>query len=159
MKLYREDQKYHDILALGMIAILSGLLMVTVITQSVGLWKAVIGGLAVAAIFFVVRSLRLKIRISPKKMSVRIAPLPWMTVKMPKDEVTGVEFISSVDAEIANGWAVHYGGHLRMFNFGDRKGMIIRRADGRDVVVLSRKLYEEKEEILNELKLHGWNLA
>ena len=159
MKLYREDQKYHDILALGMIGVLSGLLMVTVISQSVALWKALVGALAIVAIFLVVLSLRLKIRISAKKLSVRIAPLPWMAVKVQKNEVTGVEFISSVDAEIANGWAVHYGGHLRLFNFGDKKGMVIRRTDGRDVVILSSKLYDEQENILNELKSHGWNLA
>lgn len=156
MKLYREDQKYHDGIAIAMIVALSLLFISTLLTQAHGLWKIALGVVTVGAIVLLVTRLRLKIRIGKKKMSIRISPIPWSRVRLSKDEVTGIEFVKSAKAEIANGWAVHYGGKLRFFNFGDNKGMLIHRNDGGGIVVLSSKLYENRDKVVEELKSNGW---
>jgi hypothetical protein len=92
-------------------------------------------------------------------MSVRIAPIPWSRIKVNKDEVTGVEFISSSKPDIANSLTLHYGGKLRIFNFGDNKGMIIHKADGRDVVVLSSQLYDDRGNVMEQLESNGWDIS
>jgi hypothetical protein len=159
MKLYREDQRYHDMTTIVLIAMVTILLAATVISRGLGLWKVLIGLVFIAAIVLVVLNLRMKIRISRKKMSIRIAPIPWSRIQLDKDEVTGVEFIASNTPDLANSLTLHYGGKLRIFNFGDNKGMIIHRADGRDVVVLSRQLYDDRGSVMEQLKLNGWELS
>ncbi len=159
MKLYREDQKYHDTVAIIMVAALSLLLVATLLSGPLGFWRIALALAAVTGIAFLILNLRLKIRISPKKMSIRVAPFPWTRVRVPREEVNGVEFIASRDGEIENGWAVHFGGKLRIFNFGDRKGMLIHRKDGRAVVIFSRKLYENQGSVVDQLRSNGWNLS
>lgn len=156
MKLYREDQKYHDAIAIGMIGMLSVLLLVTVFSQSASIWKIALGLVIIGGAFWVVKNLRLKIRISKKKISVRINPLPWTRISVPKQDITGVEFIAATGAEIANGWAVHYGAKLQLFNFGDNKGMVIHTNKGEGIVILSAKLFENQSQIVEELKAHGY---
>lgn len=159
MKLYREDQKYHDLIVIGTIIILAILLAMTLITGSATPWKIALGVATMALIVYVVSCLRLKIRISPKKLTVRIAPIPFTRVKVAKDEVTNIEFISSDTPDLANSLAIRYGNRVRVFNFGDRQGMVIRYADGRYVVVLSKKLFENRDEVIDQLKDNGWELA
>ena len=159
MKLYREDQKYHDLVVIGLTVVLSILLVMTLVTQSPALWKMILGLATVAALTFLVFRLRLKIRISPKKMSIRISPIPWTRVRFTRDEVTGIEFISSEDVKAADAWKVHYGSAVRIFNFGDREGMVVHRADGQDVVILSSRLFDKRREVLDQLELNGWNFS
>ena len=85
--------------------------------------------------------------------------MPWLGIQVPKNEVESVEFISSADAEFANGWAVVYGGNLRLFNFGDRKGILVHKKDGRSVVILSSKLFENQDRVREDLLAHGWEVA
>lgn len=158
MKLYREDQRYHDIGIMTLITVLAALLIVTVIAQSGDLGRIILGVVLLGGIFYLVSQLRLKIRISPKKMSVRVDPLPFSGVKVNRNDVKSIKFIQSDPAELTSGWAVRYGGKLRIFDFGDREGMVIRRNDGRDIVVLSKKLFDQRKEIKQQLESSGWNL-
>jgi len=159
MKLFKEDQRYHDITTLVLVGAIMLLLIATVFSHAQPFWKIGIAIVAIGAIVFLVLRLRMKIRIGQKKMSIRIAPIPWSQIKLRKDEVSGVEFVSSDQPDFANSLTVRYGDKLRMFNFGDTKGMVIYRTDGKNIVVLSSQLFENREKVIEQLKSHGWDFG
>ena len=158
MKIYREDQKYHDAVALSTLCLLSALLIITIFTQAPSPWQVLIGIAVLSVAIYLVLNIRLRIRISPKKMTFKVLPFPWTRCSIPRDEVQGVEFVASENNDVADGWTLHYGAKLRVFGFGDRKGMLVHRNDGRDIFILSRKLFEQQHNVLDQLRSSGWSL-
>jgi len=159
MKLYREDQKWHDRMVILLGSVMIAMLATALATRSAGFWNVMIGMLIISGLVLLVLTLRLKIRISPGKMTIRISPIPWTRIKFSKDEVIGIEFLSAKETKSADAWSVHFGRDLRIFKFGDSEGMIIHKADGQDVVVLSKQLFKRREDVINQLKTNGWNLS
>ena len=158
MKIYREDQKYHDQVAIATLGLLCALLIVTMATRAQEAWDVVIGIAVLSVAIFLVINLRLRIRIGKKKITFRVMPIPWTRYSIPRDEVESVEFIESEHTDVADGWTMHYGAKLRVIGFGDRKGMLIHKNNGRDVFILSRRLFDQKDDIVDQLKSNGWNL-
>lgn len=163
-KLYKEDQKYHDLISIGLLGLVGGMMVYKIITNyfilELGVPVASIGVIALSMLLAVLfyQTLKLKIRISPKKMTFKINPLPWAQIKINKDEIEGVQFFQVSEAELCTGWAMNFGHRSRIFNFGDKSGIIIRKTNGKQIVVFSKKLYAQRIEIENALKQHGWNI-
>lgn len=164
-KLYKEDQRYHDLFTISLLLVLGLFMIYNVIVRyfilEMGIPSSAIAVLVVSAIGVILfyKNLKYKIRISSKKLTVKIDPLPWMRIKVNKKEVEGIEFFKVSQVELCSGWAMNFGQRCRVFNFGDRKGIIVRKTNGRQVVVFSKKLYEQRTEITALLEKHNWKVA
>ncbi|MFK7978961.1 MAG: hypothetical protein AB8G86_03175, partial [Saprospiraceae bacterium] len=151
-KLYKEDQKYHDVFSIGLLGVIGALVAYKVMTAFImelgvpATTLSVLGLSIIGAIFFY-KTLKLKIRISPKKMTFKINPLPWGQLKVNKTEIESLEFFQVTEAELCTGWAMNFGHRSRIFNFGDKAGIIIKKKNGQQVVVFSKKLYEQRAAI------------
>ena len=163
-KLYKEDQKYHDVLSIGLLVGLLGLMAYEIIVSyfilESGIPLITLGTLTLLVVgaFVFYRALKLKIRISPKKMTFKINPLPWVQLKVRKEDIKSLTFFQVTEAELCTGWAMSFGHRSRIFNFGDKSGIIIKKTNGKEIVVFSKKLYEQRAAIETSLKENNWNV-
>ncbi len=163
-KLYKEDQKYHDVFSIGLLGVIGALMGYKIITAyfilELGVPATTLSllGLSIIGAILFYKTLKLKIRISPKKMTFKIDPLPWAQLKVTKAEIESIEFFKVTEAELCTGWAMNFGHRSRIFNFGDKSGIIIRKSNGKQIVVFSKKLYEQRAAIEASLKEHDWHI-
>lgn len=164
-KLYKEDQKYHDLFSIGLLGAIGVVIIYKLLTTysmtqiDFPMQTLMLLGFSMigAALFY--RTLKLKIRISPKKLTVKINPLPWAQLKVNKAEIERLEFFQVTEAELCTGWAMNFGHRCRIFNFGDKAGIIIKKTNGQQAVVFSKKLYKQRDAIKTSLKHHNWNVV
>lgn len=163
-KLYKEDQKYHDVFSIGLLGVIGALMaykvMATYFIMELGVPATTLSilGLSIIGAILFYKTLKLKIRISPKKMTFKINPLPWAHLKVNKTEIESLAFFQVTEAELCTGWAMNFGHRSRIFNFGDKAGIIIKQSNGQQIVVFSKKLYEQRAMIEAALKQHNWRV-
>jgi hypothetical protein len=163
-KIYKENQRYHDLFSILLFSIVLGLLAYKIFMQFFVLEL----GMPVMAISFLVlailsavafyKSLKLKIRISSKKLSIKIDPIPWTGLKINKEEVDSLYFFKVSEVELCAGWALDFGHRTRIFNFGDKEGVILKKKNGKQVIIFSKKLYRERAEIKSLMTQKKWSL-
>ncbi len=162
-KIYREEQRYHDLPSLSLIALfltfiayqlLSKFLYEVQQEQLLTLSLLLIGlTLSIALLW----TIRLKIRISSKKLRINLSPISWTGLQLKKEEIDAVEFFQVSEGDLCSGWALHFGSDTRIFNFGDHSGIIIHRSSGQKIILFSDKLYHQRHELQDSFQQYGWN--
>ncbi|MGB3548340.1 MAG: hypothetical protein WBA17_15310 [Saprospiraceae bacterium] len=93
---------------------------------------------------------RLRIKLNTKSLKIRARHLLQEKYKLRLDEIEDLEF---VDVPFRNRWngelANPATSRLRKLDFGDRRGVFIRMNDGREFLIFSDELYEQRGEMEN----------
>ena len=163
-KLYVEEQKYHDMVTIGILFIICLLLLYAAylnVTYAKGAQMYIAGIIIIvllAGIFLAVNKLKLKIQLGKKSAKIKISPLPWTSIKVDKADIEKIEFFKLNELEISSGLLVNFGSSIKIYNFGDKSGVAIKMSDGSYILIFSDKLYNNKEKLKSKLKDHSWNM-
>lgn len=166
MKIHKEEQYYHDWYVIGIMMLISFIiaqgLVQKYLTESgailtLGLSLTIIA-LLFAAGWFIVRRLPMSIKIGQKNLSVSVPFLFWLQVKLKKEDVNEIEFVKLSNKSISSGWHVHYREGTRIFDMGDHCGMVVTMKDGKQYVVCSRNLYDNRKELQKQFREFGWKV-
>ncbi len=163
-KLYVEEQKYHDLVTISILFLIGLLIFYAAylnVSNAKGFQMYISGALIIAilaGIFWTVKKLTLKIQLGKKSAKIKISPLPWTSVKVEKSDIEKIEFFKLDELEISSGLLVNFGSSIKIYNFGDKSGVVIKMSDGSFILIFSDKLYNNKEEVKNKLKDHSWNM-
>ena len=161
-KLYKEEQRFHEPLSRVLLALLSVVAVYNIAGHLIQkgwdnqLIYALAGLLSLGAIFWVVRCLRMRIKIGRKKFRIQISPLPWSQRKVHRDEVASIHFFSLSEATLTGGWAVGIHPATKNYNFGDRSGMVLLLKSGEEIRVFSSDLYDCADDLTEEMLRLGW---
>lgn len=164
-KLYKEEQRYHDYFSIGLLATIGSLMIYKIVESYFILQTGIpfagltILGVSLFLAFYLYKNLKLKIKISPKNLIVKIAPLFWTHLKINKKEIEQIQFFEVTEAQLSSGWAMNFGHRSSIFNFGDKQGLIITKTNGEQVVVFSKKLYAQRVEVQTLLADHNWKVS
>lgn len=163
-KLYVEEQKYHDLVTMSILIIIGLLLLYAAylnFNYAKGFQMYISGVLIIAiiaGIYWTVKKLTLKIQLGKKSAKIKISPLPWTSIKVDKSDIEKIEFFKLNELDISSGALVNFGASIKIYNFGDKSGVVIKMSDGSFILIFSDKLYNNKEELKSKLKDHSWNM-
>lgn len=164
-KLFREEQVFHDRVAIG------GLIAISVLVLYGMLYPFFLGqiqfpilnfGLFVIAFLigvWVIRRIRLKFTISGKKITIKVSPIGLNSVTINRGDVSEIQFFKINEALISSGLTVRFGDKTKNYYLGDRAGMIIKLKDGRNRIIFSDSLYLDRERISKALNEKGWVIS
>lgn len=161
-KIYQEEQRFHEPLSRLLFILLAVVALYNIGGQLIeNGWNSQLiytlaGLISLAAIFLAVRSMRMRIKIGRKYFRVRVHPLPWSQRKIHREEVDQIYFFSLSEASLSGGWAVGVQPSTKSYNFGDRSGMVLLLKNGEEIRVFSRELYEQADELTEEMLRLGW---
>lgn len=161
-KIFKEEQRFHEPLSKVLLVILALAAVYNLIEQYLNKgWNestnyTVMGLLALAAIYFGVRYMRMRIKIGRNKFRIQVRPLPWSYREIHREEVECIQFFRMSEAALSGGWAVSFNPDTKIFNFGDRSGMVLLLKNGEEIRVFSRNLYRQSDALAEQMKELGW---
>ena len=151
MKKIKDKQRFHDFLSVGLMIVLFfiGLARLPLVLQTGNMAHALpfmLSFIAIIGFMVVLSKSELKIKVNTKHLKIGIYPFKWTYLKMPFSKVQEVQ---PFETNVFEGAAkfLHFGEGMKVYNYGDDRGVIFTLTDGQQIVVFSGKLYDHCTEI------------
>lgn len=152
--IYKEKQRPQRWGIITLLGLLSGLTLYRLgsLLQS-GHWQfgdllisvLLIGGLA--ACWYLFYRAQLTIKVTDRSLKIKANRLLQERYKLRFADVVDYEFVDIPILQRWNGGLISFNHNLRNFDFGDRHGLFLRMKDGRQFLIFSDELYEQRSQI------------
>ncbi|MEZ5003086.1 MAG: hypothetical protein R2730_08605 [Chitinophagales bacterium] len=161
--IYRTEQRYRRPEVVGLLALFTVLLAYKALAAlwisntSFGITEFLLLAILFCLGWIFLFSFKMGIRISNNSLKVKYN-LFKIRSKFEKQDIDYLEFVEVPETDLWNGMTVHFESSYKAHGLGDNSGLHIRLKSGEDVYIYSNALYDDKEEITNQLKAAGWNI-
>ncbi|MFK7969458.1 MAG: hypothetical protein AB8F95_03775 [Bacteroidia bacterium] len=149
-----DKQRYHQPFAFALVLLFTGLATYRLIeiagnpgsslSEILGVTMFLI---ALFAGSWYLYGVKMRVRLSKKKIHIQVQGLPIGSRKIPLKKVKSVRFFQPSQASLLSGWMVHLPSEYKSYDFGDSSAVHIEMKGGDSFVIFSNKLYSEKEQL------------